>query len=139
MSDICPNAIDVAQKNATKNQSEVQIRCGDFLEPYRGEKADFVVCNPPYISDKEIVELDTSVRNFEPLLALRGGKRGTEFFERLATELPNFLHSGAGIYLEIGSTQGENVKKIFSKAPWISCRLLQDWSSLDRFFFLQME
>lgn len=139
LSDLCPKALAVAKKNAEANFLQVDLRMGDLLEPFFGETADFIICNPPYVSQKEYEALDPGVRDFEPSSALLAGERGTEFYERIALELPPFLRPGAQIFLEIGSGQGADVQEIFSSLPWRRNRLLKDWAGKDRFFFLEIE
>jgi release factor glutamine methyltransferase len=139
LSDICPKALALAQKNSAKNQLTVEWRQGDLLQPFKQEKADFVVCNPPYVSKDEFSLLDQSVRDFEPSLALLAGDRGTDFYERLALELPACLNRGAQLFFEIGHLQGTVVQEIFSRPPWRHLQILKDWSGHDRFFFLEIE
>ena len=78
--------------------------------------------------------IEFAALDFEPKMALVGGKKGTEFYERLAEELPPILNPGAKIFFEIGSGQDDALQKIFSKSPWEDPRTLQDWSGHDRFF-----
>lgn len=139
LSDLCPNALSLARKNAAENQVQVDIRSGDLLAPFKGEKADVILCNPPYVSKKEYEELDRSVKDYEPRLALVGGEEGTEYYQRLAKDLPPFLESGAQVFLEIGAAQGSSVKEIFSTFPCRRSGLIKDWSDRDRFFFLEIE
>lgn len=139
LSDLCPKALAVAKKNAERNGLAVDLRQGDLLEPFFGEKADFIFCNPPYVSKQEYEALDPGVRDFEPKGALLGGERGVEFYERIARELPPFLRPGAQIFFEIGEAQGKAVQEIFSPLPWRRSRLLKDWAGKDRFFFLEIE
>lgn len=113
LSDISAEALSLASENAQLNGVEVNLVQGDLLAPFQGQKADSIICNPPYISQSEFVQLDPAVRNFEPKQALLAGDRGTEFYERLALELPTYLNPGAQVFFEIGSTQGEALKKLF--------------------------
>jgi release factor glutamine methyltransferase len=117
----------------------VELECleGDLLAPFKGRKADFIVCNPPYVSQEEYVALDPSVREFEPKMALVGGVLGVEFYQRLAQELPSFLNQGASLFFEIGSTQANRLKTIFSAPIWQESQVHKDWSGRDRFFFLK--
>lgn len=139
LSDICPKALALAKRNAEANGLQVDLRQGDLLEPFFGEAADYIICNPPYISEAEYAALDPGVRDFEPRQALLAGERGTEFYERIARELPPFLRAGAQIFFEIGAGQGAAVQEIFSALPWRRSRLLKDWAGKDRFFFLEIE
>jgi len=131
LSDISADALALASENAQLNGVDVEILRGDLLAPFQGRKADYVVCNPPYISQNEYGHLDPSVREFEPKLALVGGEKGTEFYERLARELPAYLNPGAQVFFEIGADQGEALKKIFPQGE-----LHRDWAGHPRFFFL---
>ncbi|MGM0439733.1 MAG: peptide chain release factor N(5)-glutamine methyltransferase [Chlamydiota bacterium] len=137
LSDNDPQALKIAQTNAESNQVEVEILPGDFLEPFHGRKADFVVCNPPYISDEEYANLDPEVREYEPKVSLVSGRTGLEFYHRLAEGLPELLNAGALVWLEIGFDQGAQLQKLFSQPPWRECSLLQDWAGHDRFIALK--
>ncbi len=139
LSDISKDAIALASENAKANGAEVEILEGDLLAPFKGRSADFVVCNPPYVSESEFLNLDPSVRDYEPRIALVGGERGTEFYERLSRELPPFLKPKAEVFFEIGSNQGEAVKQIFSDPIWTSSQIINDWAGHPRFFFLEKQ
>lgn len=139
LSDLSEKAIEIARQNGEKNQVEVELLCGDLLAPIQGRRFDYVVCNPPYVSSKEYLELDRSVRDFEPKEALLGGEDGLLFYRRLAAQLPLHLNLGAKVFFEIGANQGEAVQELFSKEGWKKGRIEKDWASHDRFFFLEFE
>jgi release factor glutamine methyltransferase len=69
-SDISPDALDVAKRNFESNGVAAQTYLGDALAPYIENKInlDILVCNPPYILNKE--DAQASVRDFEPASAL---------------------------------------------------------------------
>ena len=133
LSDLSLSALKLAKENARKNQLDVELLEGDLLQPFRDRKIDFLVCNPPYISEKEYDSLDESVRLYEPKQALIGGESGLEFYERLARELPPFLQPGSTLFFELGANQGEQIKKIFNG------EIIKDYAGHDRFFFLEIE
>lgn len=139
LSDISLVAIRTAQENAHLNGVEVEFRSGDLFAPFEGEKADYIVSNPPYISEKEYTELDPAVAHFEPKLALVGGKSGVEFYERFASHLASHLKDGGEAFFEIGFQQKEALKQIFSTHSWAQISIKQDFSGLDRFFFLEKQ
>lgn len=139
LSDLSEEALELARENGQLNAVEVEFCQGDLLAPFAGRQADLIACNPPYVSQEEWAHLDPSVRQFEPQRALVGGERGTEFFERLHSTLPAYLKPGSQIFFEIGASQGEAVKEIFSSGPWAKRELLRDWSGKDRFFFLEKQ
>lgn len=144
LSDLSAQALEVARGNAQTNGVDVEIRRGDFLEPLlqeaqQGKKIDFLVCNPPYISEEEYLSLEKEVKDYEPRQALVAGVNGLEFFERLEKEGKRILKSSGKICLEIGASQGEAVKECFQNKSWVNVRLLKDWAGHDRFFFLEKE
>ncbi len=132
LSDLSPEALALAAENAQLNGVDVAFAEGDLFAPFKGKKADFLVCNPPYISQNEYFTLDAAVRDYEPQLALVGGERGTEFYERLAREWEAFADH---LFLEIGAGQGERVKQIFGGKGEIH----KDWAGHSRFFFLEKQ
>ena len=83
LSDISSKALYVARKNAKKLQLKPKFMQKDMLE---GNKNlyDIIVCNPPYIKSDDILSLDKGVRDFDPYIALDGGKTGVVFYEYLA-------------------------------------------------------
>ena len=139
LSDISFRALAIAGENAKKNGVEVRLLEGDLLAPYEGEKADLILCNPPYISEGEYEQLSLSVKDNEPKLALVSGKSGYEFYERMAAELPTYLNFGAKVCFEIGYNQGKRLLELFSAPIWSKKKVLNDWSGHCRFFFLEIE
>ncbi len=138
LSDISPKALALAQKNAVLNQVEVNFLEGDLLFPFKGQKADVIICNPPYVSEAEYEELENEVKK-EPRLALVAENEGYAFYERLSKELPSYLNKGGKAFFEIGFAQGERIKSLFNseiyKKKWVE----KDFAGHDRFFFLEME
>lgn len=138
--DISEKALDTARSNAKQNGVDVVCLRKDLYEGLEGiPKLDLVLCNPPYISESEWEGLETSVKDFEPKIALSSGKTGLEIFENLSYSLPQYLNPGALVVFEIGAFQKEDIIKIFSKKPWkfICCK--KDLASLDRCIFLEVE
>jgi release factor glutamine methyltransferase len=139
LSDLSSDALDVARENARQNQIDVTVLQGDLLQPFQGKRADFIVCNPPYISEQEFAILDPEVRDYEPHTALLAGPTGIEFYVRLAQDLPIFLLPGGKGWFEIGAGQGEKIQQLFSPPLWKVARVEKDWAGLDRFFLLEIE
>lgn len=132
LSDLSPDALTLAAENARLNGVDVTLLQGDLLQPFRGQKADWIVCNPPYISEAEYAELDPSVRDFEPKLALVGGKKGTEIYERLHREVSTHLNPGGALFLEIGAQQREALQSLFPQGE-----ISSDWAGLPRFLLVR--
>lgn len=139
LSDISPDALAVAEENARNNGVEVELLKGDLLAVFNNKTSDFIVCNPPYVSEKEFTTLDTEVREYEPRQALISGKTGLEFYERLARELPPHLNPGSKVWFEIGKGQGKALQKLFQDPFWKKSCVENDWSGHERFFSLEIE
>lgn len=65
-------AAEWLNKNIAKYDLPIRVVVEDVQTALEGVKADLVVANPPYIPDDE--QLPKEVENFEPEVALRGGK-----------------------------------------------------------------
>ncbi|MFT5318990.1 MAG: release factor glutamine methyltransferase [Chlamydiales bacterium] len=139
LSDLSAEALNVARENARLNEVDVEFLQGDLLAPFKGEKCDFFVCNPPYISETEYSELEIEVKGYEPKQALVGGESGLEYFEVLANNLSEHLTGSAKAWLEIGTGQGTALLRLFSKHSWRFSRVDEDWAGHERFFFLEKE
>lgn len=139
LSDISPESLRVAERNAKENGVDVLFLEGDLFSPFLGKKADFIACNPPYISSFDYLHLEPSVKNYEPRLALEAGKSGLEFYQRLEKELSFYLKAKGKVWLEIGTGQGKDLEEMFSASSWSKIRVEKDWAGHDRFFFLENE
>lgn len=136
LSDLSEDALNLARENA--KDVAVEILHGDFLTPFAGKKADVIVCNPPYVTEKEYLEIDASVRDFEPKMALVGGADGLEFYKKLASAHEALTPHGK-LFLEIGCNQGNQLQKIFQSPFWTNGKLIQDLAGRDRFFSLEKQ
>lgn len=139
LSDISEKALAVASGNAQRNDVQVELALGDLLDPFKGRKADVIFCNPPYVTSKEYLTIDRSVKDFEPQAALVGGEDGLAFYRRLKEELPSLLNPQAKVFFEIGTGQGNALLELFSGPRWKGGRVEKDWAGHDRFFFLEFE
>ena len=110
--DLSQEALEVARENAVRLGISVQWRQGDFLKPIQGERWDYIVTNPPYVSAEEYSQCAPEIFR-EPSMAFLGGQDGLEFYRRLAQEAKAFLNPQGKILMEIGCNQAEAVHKIF--------------------------
>lgn len=139
LSDVSGAALAIARENAQRNEVKVEIREGDLFAPFAGEKADFIVSNPPYISEAEYQTLNPEVKNFEPAQALVGGSTGLEFYQRIADACSNYLNPQGQLWMELGHKQGEPVKALFTGKGYENATWEPDWSGNDRFFNWTMD
>ena len=79
---------------------------------------DCVIANPPYVETG--VELDPSVREFEPAGALFAGPDGLDDYRALVPQLAGLLEPRGVAVLEIGTSQADAVADIAAKAGFAS-------------------
>ena len=135
--DLSEKALESAGKSAEDNEADICFLQGDLLEPLKkkGVRLDVLVCNPPYIAEDEI--LDRSVKDYEPHMALFGGKDGLNFYRRLLKEAPEVIREKALIAFEIGYTQKEALLELARQEyPNDRAEVLSDMNGKDRMFFL---
>ncbi|CAC9924806.1 protein-(glutamine-N5) methyltransferase [Aedoeadaptatus nemausensis] len=133
--DISKDALDVASINKENhkvhNLKFIQSDLFDKID----DSFDLIYSNPPYISEKEMRELDKSVLDFEPHLALHGGKNGLDFYEAITKEARRYLKSDGYLVFEIGAYQGETVKKLLEDHRFKDIHIRRDFSGLDRVLY----
>jgi len=95
------------------------------------ESQDFIVSNPPYVSERDWRGLMPEVRLFEPKRALVPGPTGLEFIKRLIRGSAPFLKPGGHLVLEIGHGQRDGVLSFFDEA-WADVRSFDDLSAIPR-------
>ena len=95
---------------------------------------DIIVANPPYV--ETTVELDQSVRAFEPAAALFSGTDGLNDYRILVPQLRELLVEGGIVVLEIGYQQAEAVRQISSDCGF-SVELFYDLAHRPRALLLR--
>lgn len=104
-SDISPEAVEVARRNAVKYGVEprMEFRCCDLL-PQEAE-FDLIVANLPYIPTNTLHGL--SIYGREPTVALDGGSDGLDLIRRLLAIAPDRLVPGGLLLMEIEASGGQ--------------------------------
>lgn len=113
--DISPKALRVARKNAKLHgvtdkisfvQSNLLSNLSDSLI-HQSTETLIIVTNLPYIPSARIPYLDSSVKDFEPLIALDGGEDGFDLYRKLFQQISHLKLKPKLIIGEIDYTQGE--------------------------------
>lgn len=137
--DISEQAIDVARNNAKKQEAVVEFCVGDMLAPLidRNLKVDILISNPPYIPCHE--QMEASVIDFEPHIALFGGEDGLEYYRKIFKDAHKVLKERALLGFEIGYQQKEalikEAKQYFKNAI---IEIQTDMSGKDRMLFIKI-
>lgn len=127
------SALELAQKNASVNQTEISFISGDVFEvmPSAEPRFDLIVTNPPYISQGDYEKLEPEVQRFEPVEALVGGDDGLDFYRKLAPLSKNLLTNDGSIFMEVGYDQAKTVSQLFAKEGFY-CETAKDYNQIDR-------
>ena len=135
--DLSPEAIQVAQKNAEAHEVDNRVRffTGDLLEalPAGSKPVHMIVSNPPYIGSGEINTLDENVKNHEPHVALFGGEDGTEIIQRLIDQAIPMLLPGGYLIFETSPINIDRCVAMVSKhSEFESVKTEKDFGNLKR-------
>lgn len=136
LADISTEALRVAKKNVTDlhlggRVSCVQVDAMKPAAPFLG-KFDLIVANPPYVTTAEMAQLDASVRDYEPHLALHGGADGLDFFRAIVRNFTPALRPGGCMAFEFGLGQDPAVGTILENAGFTILEWRQDYSGIIR-------
>lgn len=133
--DISPDALRMAQHNAEAlgTASSIEWLEGDLLLPLKGRRLDILVSNPPYIPDEDMSGLQREVRDFEPHLALVGGRDGLDPYRRMMDMMKGWSELPSMIAFELGQGQaGDVVRLIEEHGHWTSVRIVKDLAGIER-------
>jgi release factor glutamine methyltransferase len=141
--DISEAAIRVAHVNAHRLGVHERI---DFivsdgfssLTP-RTQGFDLVVSNPPYVSLSALQGLQREVRDYEPLVALKGGVDGLSIIRNLLKESSRYLKPGGCFLFEIGFDQGDAVREMVDMNVWDILDIHPDLQGIPRIVALRRE
>ncbi len=139
--DISADALALAKANAARNNvaERVEFPEGDRFKTLSDDaRFDLIISNPPYIPSAEIATLQPEVRDFDPRLALDGGKDGLEFYRLIASQAKDFLKPGGKVMVEFGDGQAEAIGKIFESEKWIVEAVQEDYSHRARILIARL-
>lgn len=137
--DRSPAALALARENAVRTGLPVRWLEGEWTAPVRGERFDVIVTNPPYIATVEWEGLDRLVRDWEPRLALDGGRDGMAAVRRLLHETPALLRNGGWLFMEVDATRAAASADAARAAGWRAVRVLDDGYQRPRYLAAQWE
>lgn len=136
--DISSEALDVAKRNALDNDAAIDFMSGDMLKPLiaKGTHVDILISNPPYIPLQE--EIEVSVRDFEPHVALFGGSDGLDYYRQIFADACKVLNERWLMAFEIGYNQKEALMTI-AKEHFVDAdiEVLKDINGKDRMMFIK--
>ena len=130
LADLSQPALRIARKNIAdlKMIGRVNALQADVREPapkFWGQ-FDLIVSNPPYVTAQEMTELEPSVRDHEPHLALDGGEDGLDFYRAIVENFTPSICPGGWLCFEFGFRQHVQVGMILTDAGYRNLRFAKD-------------
>ncbi len=131
--DLSEAALDVASGNAAFHDvsQRIEFMLGSWFEPVTGQ-FDFIISNPPYITNEAMDKLSVEVSVYDPHLALWGGADGLVAYNVIAKSAAQYLKLGGKLCLEIGCDQGQSVPDVLRLAGFDVLKVQKDLSGHDR-------
>ena len=136
LGDLSKEALAVARKNIQRNHmggrvSCVKLNAMEAPPPFLG-KFDMIVSNPPYVTAAEMEELPPSVKNYEPHMALYGGRDGLDFYRAITEGYCSVLKPGGFLCYEFGMGQGDAVCAILEQNGFTVLERTRDYNDRER-------
>ena len=94
-----------------------------------------IVSNPPYIPHDDIAGLDTSVKDYEPHLALDGGEDSLDVYQTISGKWKDALVPGGRLYFEVGIGQADSVLRIMRAQGFGDIQVVKDLHGIPRVVF----
>ena len=134
--DFSPSALQVCRENVTSIRLNTRVLCmqADALAspPMSIGLFDVLVSNPPYIPSTEIISLDSSVRDYEPLWALDGGDDGLKYYRGIIKHWKTVLRPGGLVFFEVGESQASAVQEMLLSAGFSETATRKDSAQTER-------
>ena len=132
--DISEDALQVARRNAERNGVEVLFLQKAVLKASRDEaRYDVIVSNPPYIAEKEKVDMEANVLDWEPSIALFVPDEDPLLFYRTIAQLGfSMLKEGGALYFEINRAYGQETIQMLEAMGYKEIELRKDSWGNDR-------
>ena len=130
LADISRPALAVAKRNTKRLKLMNRVTAVGLDARKRGPSfvgtLDALVCNPPYVTSEEMTRLEPSVKEYEPALALDGGKDGLAFYRAVAENFTHLLADGGYLCFEFGLGQHMAVSMILQEYGYTDIVLRKD-------------
>jgi release factor glutamine methyltransferase len=106
-------------------RDKYQIIQSNLFAKIRG-KFDFILTNPPYVALERKNKVEKPVLQYEPHLALFGGKGGMSFIRQILKEAPEYLEENGQIWLEFDSFQKPAIDRLLKQLKYKNWKFFKD-------------
>ena len=136
LADLSREALAVAKKNVALHHMGGRVSCvqADAMAapPAFLGQFDMIVSNPPYIDENDMQTLEVSVKDFEPHMALYGGRDGLDFYRSITEKYRHILKPGGYLCYEYGEEQGDDVCEILAANGFTVRQRVKDFCGTER-------
>jgi release factor glutamine methyltransferase len=116
--DISEDALKIAHENAARYgvSDRIAFREAAYLTGST-ERFDFILANPPYVTEREYQNLAPEVREYEPALALVAGEDGFRDIRQIVDLGTACLVPGGTMLIEIGYEHADAIVDLVASYP----------------------
>ncbi len=134
VSDISSKALEVARNNFSKYNLDVHIFESDiFNNISTNYKFDAIISNPPYLSTMQYIP--SNVLNHEPHIALFDKENDVYFYEKIISNISEYIKEKNVLCFEIGHNQANKIlKSIYDCKIYNNFDIIKDINKFDRIF-----
>ena len=134
--DLSASALEICRANIAMTRLSSRVICmqadATASPPLGIGSFDVIVSNPPYLKRYEIQTLDRSVKDYEPIWALDGGKDGLRFYKAIIKYWKSLLRPEGALIFEVGENQADDVCDMLMAAGFASCAVRKDARGVER-------
>jgi release factor glutamine methyltransferase len=129
--DVSGDALALAAENAERNglTGRVELRRGDLLSAFEGERFDLIAANLPYVAEGDQVDDELA---HEPDVAVYAETDGRELLARLADAAPGALEPGGAAIFEVGQGQASWLADRLAANGLAGARVEEDLAGIER-------
>ena len=130
--DISNDALQVARKNVTNHNVDVNLENIDIIENNLLSKWDVIVSNPPYVLESEKKLLDKNIF-YEPEIALFVDNNDPLlYYKHIAEQSVKCLNNDGILYFEINQNFGHDICNMLSDEGFVNIELKKDINDKER-------
>jgi release factor glutamine methyltransferase len=133
-SDINEKVLEVAERNAQRNESAVDFFLHDILkDPLPGQKFDCIVSNPPYVRESEKAFMEKNVLDHEPHQALFvSDNEPLLYYSSIVSAAKATLKPSGSLYVEINEALGKETAQLFEHNGFSAVEIRKDMHGKER-------
>lgn len=132
--DISTHALDIAKQNASNLKvKNINFKSKNLINKSWLSNESLIIANLPYIPSKMYQELEPSVKDYEPKIALEGGRDGLSYYKKLFSIIEK-SEKEVDLLIEIEPTTLSAFKKILENKQ--IKKIYKDYRGKKRFLLI---